>query len=187
MPDTSGDYSRASAPPCPRPHDGGPRPCTCVQGPKNYVETSTCRCTTTGMSSPLSKNCFCTSGPEHQSGTATGMPTSLSKKSGPVEHHEDELHLRHLHCDAHQNQGICRCTQRARKPCPRAAPVESPRELQRAATVETRPSSPRQHPKNMLILHNRDVEHFVNGLQLDNLYSQLKRQTKGAVSAPRQE
>ena len=26
MPDTSGDYSRASAPPCPRPHDGGPGP-----------------------------------------------------------------------------------------------------------------------------------------------------------------
>ena len=41
-------------------------------------------------------------------------------------------------------------------------------------TVETRPSSPRQHPKNMLILHNRHVEHFVNGLQLDNLYGQLK-------------
>ena len=75
----------------------------------------------------------------------------------------------------------------ARQPCPRAAPVESPRELQRAAAVETRPSSPRQHPKNLLILHNRDVEHFVNGLQLDNLYGQLNRQTKGAVSAPRQE
>ena len=27
------------------------------------------------------------------------------------------------------------------------------------------------------------VEHFVNGLQLDNLYGQLNRQTKGAVSA----
>ena len=40
---------------------------------------------------------------------------------------------------------------------------------------------------NMLILHNRDVEHFVNGLKLDNLYGQLNRQTKGAVSAPRQE
>ena len=80
------------------------------------------------------------------------MPTSLSKKTGPVEHREDELHLRHLHCDAHQDQGNCRFTQRARQPCPRAAPVESPRELQRAATVETRPSSPRQHPKIMLIL-----------------------------------
>ena len=49
-----------------RPDGGGqPWPCTCVHGPKNYVETSTCRCTTTGMSPSLSKNCFCTSGPEH--------------------------------------------------------------------------------------------------------------------------
>ena len=35
------------------------------------------------MSTSLSKNCFCTSGPEHLSGTTTGMSTSLSKKSGP--------------------------------------------------------------------------------------------------------
>ena len=89
---TPGSKLPASPPPLLRPDGGGqPRSCTCVQGSKNYVETSTCRCTTTGMSSSLSKNCFCTSGPEHQTGTTTGMPTSLSKKSGPVEHHEDEL------------------------------------------------------------------------------------------------
>ena len=92
----------ASPPPLPR-HDGGGQswPCTCVQGPKKNVETSTCRCT----------------------GTSTGMPTSLSRKSGPVEHHEDELHLRHIHCDAHQVQGACHCTQRARKPRPRTGGI----------------------------------------------------------------
>ena len=171
---TPGSKLPASPPPLPPWWRGSTRPCTCVQGTKNYVII-------------LVQELLLHVWTRAQSGTTTGMPTSLSKKSGPMEHHEDELHLRHLHCDAHQDQGNCRCTQRARQLCPRAALVESPRELQRAATVETRQSSPRQHPENILILHNRDVEHFVNGLQLDNLYGQLKRQPKGAVSAPRQE
>ena len=44
------------------------------------------------------------------------------RRDGDVDDLDDELHLRHLHCDAQLDQGICRCTQRARQPCP-AAPV----------------------------------------------------------------
>ena len=180
---TPGSKLPASPPPLLRPDGGGqPWPCTCVHGPKNYVEASTC-CTTTGMSPSLSKNCFCTSGPEHSLAQQRACPHPCPRRL-------DLWNTVKMSCSCgtstHQDQGNCRFTQRARQPRPRAALVESPRELQRAATVETRPSSPRRHPKNMLILHNRDVEHFVNGLQLDNLYGQLNRQTKGAVSAPRQ-
>ena len=46
-----------------------------------------------------------------------------------------------------------------------------------AATVGSR-LSPRLHPKNLLDLHNQDIEHLVNGLQLGNL-SGLLNWTKG--------
>ena len=59
-----------------------------------HNETSVCRCTTTGMSESLSKNCnsgnstdFCDAGPGHLCGTTAGMSTSLFTKwfctSGP--------------------------------------------------------------------------------------------------------
>ena len=64
---------------------------------------------------------------------------------------------------------VYRALKATSRPAPVVAPRQAchhpPRELQRAATVETRPSSPLQHLRNLLILHNRDVEHFVNGLQ----------------------
>ena len=41
--------------------------------------------------------------------------------------------------------------------------------VERAATVGSR-LSPHPHPRNLLDLHNQDVEHLVNGLQLRNHY-----------------
>ena len=49
---------------------------------------------------------------------------------------------------------------------------------QRAAPVGSRLSPHRLHPRNLLDLHNQDVEHLVNGLQLRNL-SGLLNWTKG--------
>ena len=45
------------------------------------------------------------------------------------------------------------------------------------ATVESRPCSPRLHPRNLL--HNQVVEHLVNEPQLRNLYGLLNSQAKG--------
>ena len=50
------------------------------------------------------------------------------RREGDVDDRDDELHLRQLHCEQ-LDQGMCRCTQRARQPLPRAAPVESPRKV----------------------------------------------------------
>ena len=77
-----------------------------------HVETSTCRSTTTGMSTSLSKNCFCTSGPEHLSGTCPHpCPRSLDLSTCVAQQRAcqllvEELQLRHLHCYAHLDQGI---------------------------------------------------------------------------------
>ena len=46
----------------------------------------------------------------------------------------------------------------------------------RAATVGSRLSPHRLHPRNLLDLHNRDIEHLVNELQLENLYGVLNSQ-----------
>ena len=67
-----GDASHL-APPCPCPHDRGTRPCTCVQGPKNYF-TKNCTCGVStgcahehnrvhelhlGISTDCTQNCNC--------------------------------------------------------------------------------------------------------------------------------
>ena len=84
---------------------------------------------------------------------------------------QNERHLRDLHSFLHSEPpGICCCT-----PTRMSTTVSM---LQRAATVGARLSPRRLHPRNLLDLHKRNVEHLVNGLQLGNL-SGLLDWTKG--------
>ena len=62
--------------------------------------------------------------------------------------------------------GICRCTQRARNNIVHAR-------IRRAATVGSRLSSHRLHPRNLLDMCNRDVEHLVDELQLGKFHGPL--------------
>ena len=115
---TSGDYSRASAPPCPCPHDRGSRPCTCVQGPKNYL-TKNCACgvsTAVRMNTTVSMNCTLES-PRTTRRTATAVTPQLSARrdqrlslhhDGHVRILDEELQQRKLHwLSAMLDQGTC--------------------------------------------------------------------------------
>ena len=66
------------------------------------------------------------------------------RREGDVDDLDDELHLRHLHCEQ-LDWGKCCCTQQTRQPRPRAAPVETP---------------PKTSQKTVLLVHTgHDVEH----------------------------
>ena len=77
--------------------------------------------------------------------TATAGPSQFS----------DISTIRHLslHNDGHVNDSV---------------------QLQRAATVGSRLYPHRLHPRNLLDMHNRDIEHLVNELHLENLGGLLK-------------